>query len=1602
MFGTAASGSINISVAQALASVKQLQRELQNLQSTSAKPLADPGFENVANQVAKVEAQRQMLGRGLLATGVAMGGTFLAGLNGAVKLEQGIANVNAALGGVDAGTLDQLSASFQQIGVDSQFSAVEVAAVGEQLAKAGFSIEEMMGGATKAVVDLSQATGADLTTSVDGIVQAMSVWDPALVGVENGLTDASRAADILTIASNKSQANVGDIIAGMRPLGPIAAQMGIGYDEAAAAIAVFTDAGLKGADSGISLARGLQNLADPTSEAAGLMTDLGIAAFDSQGTFVGFPSLFTQLQKSMGGMSDQAQLTALSTIFGAEAMDVMGLAILNGAGPIEEMIKLMGESGAAAEQSALRMDTLGMQFGTLREGVMTLLASFVQGLIPGFRFLVDGANLVVNALMRIPGPIKTVIGALLGIGAIVATVAGAMILFGPQIGAITAILGGMVAPMLAVIAVAVALYAAWKTNLFGIRDLTKKALGPVTRFIDRFQAAWDALKGPSDAMKTIERWGGIVRDAAGYTNTLSMVLSALGTAIRGIGGGDIGWINTIADGFEGAAKYVQKFVDAWNSFDANNGISDTMRTVNEWGNKTAEQMGTFDRLVATLGQMGGAAKVLGGVLGFIGDHFDTIAKAVGIAVGAFVAFKIAVGVVALVAGAIALLTSPIFLVIAGVALLATAWSQNWGDIQGKTAAVVGWLTGTAWPAVTGFVSDIVGAAGAIKAAWDGNLGGVRSSIENTIAALQHLWNEAMRVKNAVSEFFEGFGTFAWFADKLNIEFSLPDWDWPSLPEWSWPDWNWPSLPNWSWPGLPDWIWPDWSWPSLPDWSWPDLSWPDWGWPDFPSFSWPSLPDWAWPSLPSFSWPDWSWPELPSFSWPGLPSFSWPSLPTWSWPGLPLFSWPSWNWPALPSFSWPSLPSFAWPALPTFSWPNLPSWTWSSLPTFSWPSLPTFSWPALPKFTWPNLPTFTWPTLPTWTWPGLPAFSWPSLPTWTWPSIPMPDWWGNPFGGGGGEESAGISPVATGIQFGGGAELLARSAKLTIDKMPEFGAWSQGLSNLKLQMDAAKASASSFSLTFTGSRATIAADLAAIKASVTTNIGGLPMVIAPPIAAVKLAFATGFTGISTTVGTQFTAIKTSAALNIGGLPLVVAPALLAVNAAFSGGLTGLSLIAATQFGAVKTSATTQTSAMAAGVGLSIAGMGVSVATGMAAMALGAVTQTAAMSTGVCAAVVGMNLAIAATLAGTTALVLVQFAAMNQSGTAQVTSLQGNVSAAMSAIRSSVASQTAAAASAASAGFNRIASAAQSGMASATGAIRGATGQWAGIVGSAAGAMSAAGFRVGNAAGMGVASGLNSASGAVAAASANIISIVNRTMNAAAMIASPSRLTARIGALLTAGVGVGMTAPAALRGLGSAAGQVIDTAFGDLSLSQKDRDLIGLARDIINRRDGQESASQALMGQVSRQLAMIGGDATPPGIATMAKQLKGMSERSPMPGITRPIAKLNTTLTNLDRTLGKTVSVTSPYADLFRDRTRLSATDFSVRNGRFTEHYGAGTPGATIVNNDNRVVVNNPTLEEKTWLEHQDMARRGKQVAAVAQRGQARTMAQTGHRAPVRRG
>ena len=85
-------------------------------------------------------------------------------------------------------------------------------------------------------------------------------------------------------------------------------------------------------------------------------------------------------------------------------------------------------------------------------------------------------------------------------------------------------------------------------------------------------------------------------------------------------------------------------------------------------------------------------------------------------------------------GAMTLLTGPVGLIIAAVAALGLAWSQNWGGIQEKTRAVIAWLQATIQTVVGGIIAWWNATWPSIQATIQTVWGGIQTVIQ-TVAAI---------------------------------------------------------------------------------------------------------------------------------------------------------------------------------------------------------------------------------------------------------------------------------------------------------------------------------------------------------------------------------------------------------------------------------------------------------------------------------------------------------------------------------------------------------------------------------------------------------------------------------------------------------------------------------------------------------------------------------------------------------------------------------------------------------------------------------------------------------------------------------------------------
>jgi TP901 family phage tail tape measure protein len=295
--------------------------------------------------------------------------------------------------------LKQLSDAAIKAGADTAFSATQAAEAEGELAKAGVSTSDILGGALSGALSLAAAGNLDLGNAATIAANAMNIF--SLKG-----SDVGHIADVLASGANKSAADVDQLAQAMSQGGQVAASLGIGLEDTVGALSMFADAGLKGSDAGTSLKTMLQALAAPSATSAAKMKELGLNAFDAQGNFIGLEGLAGQLQQRLSGLTQEQRANALATIFGSDAVRVANVLYKEGAGGVREYASAVNDQGAAAEMAAKQQDNLAGDIEKLSGSIDTALIKSGSGANAMLRGLAQGAAGAVNEFSELPAPLQ--------------------------------------------------------------------------------------------------------------------------------------------------------------------------------------------------------------------------------------------------------------------------------------------------------------------------------------------------------------------------------------------------------------------------------------------------------------------------------------------------------------------------------------------------------------------------------------------------------------------------------------------------------------------------------------------------------------------------------------------------------------------------------------------------------------------------------------------------------------------------------------------------------------------------------------------------------------------------------------------------------------------------------------------------------------------------------------------------------------------------------------------------------------------------------------------------------------------------------------------
>lgn len=333
----------------------------------------------------------------------------------AAKFDKAMSAVSAVTG-ESAGNMEKLRQAALDAGAATAFSATEAAAGIENLAKAGVSTSDILGGGLAGALDLAAAGEIGVAEAAEAASKAMTQF--GLAGA-----DVPHIADLLAAAAGKATGDVSDFTQALNQSGLVADQVGLSIEETTGGLAAFASAGLLGSDAGTSFKTMLGALTPNSSKAAEVMADLGLNAYDAQGNFVGLAEFAGQLQTALGDMSAEQRQAALETIFGSDAVRAASVLYEQGESGIRDWTAAVDDSGYAAEVAGERLDNLAGDWEEFTGSLETALIGAGEGSQSILRELVQGATGVVNAFNGLPSSAQSVATGLLAITAVTGSAA---------------------------------------------------------------------------------------------------------------------------------------------------------------------------------------------------------------------------------------------------------------------------------------------------------------------------------------------------------------------------------------------------------------------------------------------------------------------------------------------------------------------------------------------------------------------------------------------------------------------------------------------------------------------------------------------------------------------------------------------------------------------------------------------------------------------------------------------------------------------------------------------------------------------------------------------------------------------------------------------------------------------------------------------------------------------------------------------------------------------------------------------------------------------------------------------------------------------------
>jgi TP901 family phage tail tape measure protein len=187
-----------------------------------------------------------------------------------------------------AGRFKEMENMVRQVGVETKYTAPEVADASKFLAMAGFNLDAI-NRSIRAIADIALVGDTALGETADVFTNIMTAYGIGPNRIKN-------AADVMTMTFTKSNTTLMEMAEAYKYSASLLAAGGVSFEEATAGLGILGDTGIKGSQAGTTLRTIMANIVNPTKKQAEQWKAIGVQRMDAYGNMRALTDIFEDLR----------------------------------------------------------------------------------------------------------------------------------------------------------------------------------------------------------------------------------------------------------------------------------------------------------------------------------------------------------------------------------------------------------------------------------------------------------------------------------------------------------------------------------------------------------------------------------------------------------------------------------------------------------------------------------------------------------------------------------------------------------------------------------------------------------------------------------------------------------------------------------------------------------------------------------------------------------------------------------------------------------------------------------------------------------------------------------------------------------------------------------------------------------------------------------------------------------------------------------------------------------------------------------------------------------------------------------------------------------